>query len=43
MADQCELVSGMSREDAPSLLFNHTNIYDAISLNINKLETLLVN
>jgi len=42
-ADQCELVSAMSREDDPILIFNLKNRYDAISCNINNWETLLIN
>jgi len=34
-ADQCELVSGMSREDDHSLILNLKNRFDAISYNIN--------
>jgi len=42
-ADQCELVSAMSREDDPILIFNLKNRYDATSFNINNWETLLIN
>jgi len=42
-ADQCELVSAMSREDDPILIPNLKNRYDAISFNINSWETLLIN
>jgi len=42
-ADQCELVSAMSHEDDPILIFNLKNRYDAISFNINNWETLLIN
>jgi len=37
------MVSGMSREDDPSRLFNLKNRCYATSLNINICETLLVN
>jgi len=37
------LVSGLSREDDPSLIFHLKNRYDAISFNIKIYETVLVN
>jgi len=42
-ADQCELVSAMSREDDPILIFNLKNRYDAISFSTINWETKLIN
>jgi len=42
-ADQCELVSAMSREDDPILIFNLKTRYDAISFNTINWETKLIN